>query len=110
MGIVQGPGEVIPGGFWPGDGWPVNLDSHYRFLSGIFLAIGLTFWWCVPAIERRTAAFRILCLLIFTGGLGRGLSLVLAGPPATAHLVGLGFELVLVPILAWWQSRVARAG
>jgi hypothetical protein len=104
MGVIQGPGEVMPG-----NGWPVNLDSHYRFLSGIFLAIGLAFWWCAAAIERRTAAFRLLCLLIFTGGLGRGLSLVLAGPPSTPHLVGLGFELVLVPVLAWWQGRVADA-
>ncbi len=104
MGVVQGPGEVMPG-----EDWPVNLDSHYRFLSGIFLGIGLAFWWCVPAIERRTATFRMLCLLIFTGGLGRGVSLVLAGPPVTEHLIGLGFELVLVPMLAWWQGRVAAA-
>jgi len=102
-GILLGPGEVMPVTVWP-----VNLDSHYRFLSGIFLAIGLTFWWSVPAIERKTAIFRTLCLLVFTGGLGRAVSLALAGPPVIEHLIGLGFELVLVPVLAVWQARIAR--
>lgn len=101
LGVVAGPGEVMRGS------WPVNLDSHYRFLSGIFLATGLAFWWCVPSIERKTTLFRTLCFLVFAGGLGRAVSLAVAGPPVVEHLIGLGFELILVPILVAWQTRIA---
>jgi hypothetical protein len=85
-----------------------DLDSHFRYLSGIFLGVGLGFLWTVPAIESRTTVFRLLTACVVMGGLGRLLSLVLIGPPTLAHLVGLVLELVVVPLLAVWQSRVAR--
>jgi len=88
--------------------WPVDLDSHFRFLSGIFLAIGIAWLTCVPAIETRTARFRFLALLTFCGGLARLVSLILAGAPSTGHLAGLSVELVAVPLLVMWQERIAR--
>ena len=30
----------------------LHAGSHGRYLSGLLLAIGLIFWWTVPAIER----------------------------------------------------------
>jgi len=90
--------------------WPADLDSHFRFLSGILLAIGLLWWSCVPGIEGKTGRFRLLAALTFAGGLARLLSLVIAGAPSTGHLLGLGVELLLVPPLTWWQARVARRG
>lgn len=102
-GLVLGPAFVGAGDASP------DLDSHFRYLSGIFLAVGLTFCSTVPAIERRTARFRLAAALVVCGGLGRLLSLALLGPPSIPHLVGLGLELGVMPLLMVWQTSVARA-
>ncbi|MEN3748133.1 DUF4345 domain-containing protein [Sphingomonas sp. HF-S3] len=97
-----------------GAGWlaespvPRDLDSHFRYLSGIFLALGIAYASCIPRIEATTARFRLLGLMVIAGGLARALSLVEAGPPSTGHLVGLGIELGIVPLMIAWQARVAR--
>ena len=86
----------------------VSHDSHFRYLSGIFLAVGLVFLSTVPAIERHTGRFRLAAALVVCGGLGRLLSWVLVGTPSGLHIAGLMLELVIVPLLAVWQARVAR--
>ena len=101
-GVVLGPafvGAVAAG---------VSLDSHFRYLSGIFLAVGFVFLSTVPTIERRMARFHLAAGLVVSGGLARLLSLALHGPPSGGHLIGLGLELVVVPLLVLWQSRIAR--
>jgi hypothetical protein len=103
-GIVQGPrflGAEAP--------WPADLDSHFRFLSGTFLALGLAWYSCIPDIARKTGRFRLLALLTFAGGLARLVSLGLAGALSAGHLYGLGAELVVVPVLVLWQARIAAA-
>lgn len=102
-GVVLGPGFVLVQ-----PAWPIDLDSHFRYLSGIFLALGLTFWSTVPAIERRTGVFRLASALVVAGGLARLGSLLAAGTPSWPHLGGLLLELGAVPSLALWQARVAR--
>ena len=86
-----------------------DLDSHFRYLSGILLGVGLAFLATVPWIERATLAFRLLSALVVLGGLARLLALLEAGPPSLPHLIGLALELLVVPLLALWQTQVARA-
>ena len=88
---------------------PPELDSHYRYLSGLLLGIGLAYWSLIPNIAHRTAAFRLLTALVVTGGLARLLGLILHGPPPTPMLLALAMELLVTPLLALWQSRVALA-
>jgi len=85
-----------------------DLDSHFRYLSGIFLMLGLAFASTVPHIERQTARFRLLGAMVIVGGLGRALSWAMIGAPGYGHQLGLGMELVVVPLLMLWQARVAR--
>jgi hypothetical protein len=103
VGVMRGPGFLDASAPWPAD-----LDSHVRFLSGVFLAMAATYYWCLPQIERRTTIFRMLAGFTFIGGLARLGSLVVAGAPSTVHLIGLGMELVVVPLLVAWQARIAR--
>ena len=102
-GVVLGPAmaDAVAGG------GTVSLDSHFRYLSGLLLAIGLAFWSMIPRIEFRGPAFRLLSVVVVTGGLGRLLGLVLHGTPSTAMLFGLTMELVVTPLLCLWQSRIA---
>ena len=86
---------------------PADLDSHFRYLSGLLFAIGIAFASCIPDIERKTARFRLLALLVFVGGLGRLLSFLSIGSPGAGHVFGLAMELGTVPLLVLWQWRVA---
>ncbi|MTI45501.1 uncharacterized protein DUF4345 [Roseibium hamelinense] len=83
----------------------IDADSHLRFLSAIFLAVGLGFWSCCLRIGAYQARFEMLCILVFAGGLGRLLSAVLEGLPSAGHTVGLFMELVVVPYLLLWSRR-----
>ena len=83
------------------------LDSQHRFLSGLQLAIGLGLWWCVPNLLRRAGPFRLLCLLIVAGGLGR-LGAALADGFTPLIGAAVVFELVVTPVLFFWRERVER--
>ena len=90
------------------DAVPVDLDSHFRYVSGIFLALGIAFATCVPGIEHKGARFRLLGAMVVAGGLARLLSLVVVGVPSQGHVFGLAMELGVVPVLMAWQWRVER--
>jgi len=100
-GVLLGPGMVAAT-------TSVPLDSYFRYLSGLLLAIGLGFWSCVPNIERKTGRFRLLTFLVFIGGLGRAVSLETAGLPDVPMLFGLIMELAVTPALCLWQGLDAR--
>lgn len=103
QGILQGPAPfgrlaVVP----------IDLDSHFRYISGIFFATGLGFLSCIPFIERKGGRFCLLGGLIVIGGLARLVSLLMVGVPSTGHILGLGMETIVVPCLMLWQLSFAR--
>ncbi len=87
---------------------PRDLDSHFRYISGIFFAIGLGFVSCIPNIERKGPRFRLLGGLIFVGGVSRLISLIAVGLPSQDHVLGLGMETIVVPLLMLWQWNFER--
>lgn len=101
-GAVLGPAMLGV----PTDGVSSDLDSHYRYLSGLLLAIGLGFVSTIPNIEHQGARFRLLTCLVIVGGLSRMLS---AGPLSLPMKAALVMELAVAPALALWQYRVARS-
>lgn len=99
-GILSGPAMVDAGG-------KVSADSHFRYLSGLLFGIGVAFITTIPGIERQTGRFRMLAGIVVAGGIGRLISLLLCGAPDAAMLAALAMELVVTPVLALWQARVA---
>jgi hypothetical protein len=91
-------------------GASVGADSHFRYLSGLLLGIGLGFLTTVPRIETHAARFRLLAAIVVIGGLGRLLSVVLGAAADPTTLFALVMELVVTPLLALWQWRVAQSG
>lgn len=87
----------------------VSADSHFRYLSGLLMGLGILFWTCVPGIEGKTTLFRFLTLVVVLGGLSRLLGLYLTGLPSLTMLGALAVELGLTPLLCLWQVRIARA-
>jgi hypothetical protein len=100
-GVLLGPAMVAATASVP-------LDSHYRYLSGLLLAIGLAFWSCIPKIAENTGRFRLLTAIVFVGGLGRAFSLQTVGLPDVPMLFGLIMELAVTPALCLWQGLDAR--
>jgi hypothetical protein len=87
---------------------PADLDSHFRYLSGIFLTVLLLFAGTIPSIERQGARVRLLGAMVIVGGLGRALSWTSVGAPSLGHQLGLVVELGVVPLIVLWQARLAR--
>ena len=87
---------------------PTDLDSHFRYISGLFLGMLLLFASCIPSVERHGARLRMLAFMVFIGGLFRFYSLVAVGVPSPGHLIGLGIELVELPLILVWQTRLVR--
>ncbi|MGO4388558.1 DUF4345 domain-containing protein [Microvirga sp. 2YAF29] len=99
---------VLFGQALTGDAVSISAESHFRFLSGLLLGIGLCYWSTLPRIETRTGRFRLLTLLVVIGGLGRLIGLALTGLPSLFMIGGLVVELVVAPVLCIWQTRIAN--
>ena len=104
FGFVFGAGLFLPVGVAT-----PRLDSQFRFLSAWDVGLACIVWWIVPRIEQQTALFRIVCLAVFLGGVGRVVAWFTTGSPGTAFLAVTLIEL-LIPVLIPWQARVARQG
>ena len=96
--VLRGVGQPLP----------IDLDSHYRYLSGLLLGIGIAFVASLPKIEAHGTLFRTLGFVILVGGLARLVSLLQAGVPGPGHQFGLVMELVVVPLIVLWQARIER--
>ncbi len=109
--LAGGAGVIMGAGMAGSDAiLPVSVDSHFRYLSGLLLGIGLVFWSLVPRIEKHSAIFRALALIVFCGGLARFYAVFSVGMPDNAMLFGLAMELAVTPLLAVWQAKIARSG
>lgn len=112
--LSAGLAGVLLGTEFPGfmaEAGNADAPSHFRFLSGIFLAMGVAYWSCAFNLGSAKwgeplPRFRLLCVLTISGGLARLLSLVTDGLPSTGHLVGLGMELIVVPLLLLWSFHL----
>lgn len=104
--VVGGGGGAVRGavlvGAWPGPA----ADSHFRYLSGLLLGIGLLFWGCIPGVEKRGPILRGLTFVVMVGGLARLAGWGLGHDPQTMRWT-LIMELGVTPAICLWQARVA---
>ena len=83
------------------------LDSNLRFFGGLWLVLGLSIYWLIPRIERQTALFRVVWLMILAGGIGRLLSMFFLGMPPLPFIGFTALEIIGAPLFIAWQSRMA---
>ena len=106
--VATGLYGVLFGQALTGDAVCISAESHFRFLSGLLLGIGLCFWSTLPTIEIKTGRFRLLTLLVVIGGLGRLIGLALTGLPFLLHDRRPCRRALVAPVLCIWQTRVAN--
>jgi Domain of unknown function (DUF4345) len=94
LGFIEEPGSV-------------SQESHFRYLSGLLLGIGLGFWSTIPRIAHHQRRFGLLAAIVVLGGLARLGSLAADGIPNIPMVFGLVMELVVTPAMWLWQRRVA---
>ncbi|MEU4448603.1 DUF4345 domain-containing protein [Actinosynnema sp. NPDC050801] len=100
--VVLGPSVLLPGSPEPGP----TLDSNYRFFSAMWLAIGVALLSVVPRVREATTVLRFVGAAVFVGGLARLVSWLTVGQPHPLMLVLLAIELIVGPVLVWWQRRL----
>jgi hypothetical protein len=103
IGIVLGTARWLPTEMITAD-----FDSHYRYIAGYYVSLGLLGLWVAPRIEQHTGLLRIICASILLGGLGRLVSMVQVGLPGPMAIVFTMFELCFPLLLLLWQAKVSR--
>ncbi len=103
-GVAFGPDFIADG-----TGLSAPLDSHFRYLSGLLVGLGLSFWFLIPTIDRQGPMLRRLVAIVLLGGLGRVFSLIEVGYPDLGMTAGLVMELVVAPSIVFCQWRLAKA-
>jgi hypothetical protein len=86
----------------------VLLDTNLRFYSGVWLGLGLALYWLIPRIETQSVLFRAIWAMIFVGGIGRLLSMMLLASPPLAFVAFTVLEIVGAPLFILWQFRVSK--
>jgi hypothetical protein len=91
-------------------GLPANvlLDSNLRFFGGVWLGLGLAMFWLVPKIEKQTILFRAIWGMIFLGGVGRLISMLLQALPPIPFIAFTILEIAGAPIFVLWQACLAK--
>jgi hypothetical protein len=102
IGITQGTSRWLSA-----DSITPNFDSHYRYIAGYYFSLGLLGLWLIPRIEKHTGLFRIICVSVFMGGIGRVISIVQVGVPNSLMLAFTALELCF-PLLLLWQAKLTR--
>lgn len=86
------------------------LDSELRFLGGIWLGLGLTVLVTARSLEKHLFLYRVLWVMIFIGGVGRLISMVLVGMPPIPFIGFTVLEIVGAPLFLYWHQQVVKTG
>jgi hypothetical protein len=104
-GMLIGP-RNIPGNHIQVD---ASFESEYRFVHAFWFAAGPVIWSTLPRIEEDPVALQAVMGTVVLGGLARLLSWRQNGRPRPVFVAGVVLELVVIPGLWVWKSRVVRA-
>lgn len=106
--LVAGAAGVIAGvGMIPHTVAEPSLDSHFRYLSGLLVGVGLGFWSTVPDVEHKTRRVRLLTAIVLMGGAARAYGWAAGETPGVPMQLALIMELGVTPLICLWQARVA---
>jgi hypothetical protein len=102
MGIVLGTSRWLPANVITPE-----FDSHYRYIAGYYVSLGMLGLWIIPRIEKHRSLFRIICASVFMGGIGRVAAILQVGLPGSMAIFFTAFELCF-PLLLFWQTSLSH--
>jgi len=99
LGIDSVPGE---------EGASATVDSRERFYNAIFAGYGVAWIAAARRTPIRATDVRWLAGILFLGGVGRILSILVHGQPHWFQLPLTAIELVGPPVVFWLAAAVDR--
>ena len=105
--LYAGVSGIIYGTEFLGKMTNPNLDSHFRYFSGLLFGIGIYFWSIIPKIDKPTNVILVLASIIFIGGLARLYSALFLFEPNNQIIFALIMELVITPLICLWQKKIS---
>jgi hypothetical protein len=107
--VFTGLAGMLLGSSWVGDvSGTADIDSQFRFLSALLLALGLGVWSTIPDIEHQGRLLRRLAAVMVLGGLARLASFLIYDLPETTTLASQALEVGIMPLLCLWQTRLLK--
>ena len=100
LGILKGPSMIERT-----SRYSLALDSHYRYMSGLPLGLGILLLRSLSKIEYDGSDLYRVTFLIFVGGLGRLYGLFRIGYDRNSILLTVS-ELFVLPLLCICQNRI----
>ncbi len=83
-----------------------SLDNNWRFLGIVWAGYAALLLYAVNDPLRHVTLLRILLGVLFLSGVVRACSVMLTGWPVPPFIVAMCFELVVMPLMALWLSRI----
>lgn len=83
-----------------------SVESELRFFAVFWIAYGVAALWVAPRAERETLTVRALALILFGGGIARGVAWIDEGRPHALFVVLMCLELLIPCILLILQRRI----
>ncbi len=102
LNVLIGGASAIPGAI---GGVEATVDNELRFFSIFWLAYGAFCFWVAKNIKDQSVFIPIIAMVFFLGGVGRLLSTLLVGPPASILIPAMILELVLPVVIyaLYWK-------
>jgi hypothetical protein len=103
--VLFGGASAIPGST---GGAEATVDNELRFFSVFWLAYGVFSFWVARNVKAQYKFIPAIALAFFIGGLGRLVSMLSVGPPASILIPAMILEFV-IPIaiyVIYWKLYI----
>lgn len=104
LNVLIGGAAAIPGAT---AGVEATVDNELRFFSMFWLAYGAFCFWIARNLKEQLFLVPFVALVFFLGGVGRLISTLVIGPPASALIGAMVLEFV-VPVAVYVIYRNVR--
>jgi hypothetical protein len=84
-----------------------TMAGEDRFFAGMLLCFGIALLWCSRDVQRKRIYVNLLAAVLFVGGIGRLLAVVIDGPPHPFYVAMLALELAIPPLMVVTAKKVA---
>jgi len=101
LNVLIGGAAAIPGA---SGGVEASVDNELRFFSVFWMAYGCFCFWVARNIQTQHLFIPFIAFFFFIGGVGRLVSTLLIGPPASILIPAMILEFV-IPIIIYLIYR-----
>lgn len=107
--IATGLASVLLGAAIVPGGASASVESELRFYAVWWVGLGIYLWSLAPRVLERGRELRVVCALLFAGGLARLGAIADVGAPEPTFVGLMVVEWVVAVGLWAWHARLTRS-